>query len=380
MNNPNLPSQSKLYWTLQVLGWSGMASIAILNYSIFASGAFSWKFAAIQFAAAMVGLLFSHFYKKFFLTSEIWEKSFVVIFFKALQAILIITFAMSAVTQSVVLVQSSFVYTPISFAIQFVIQVLNFGVFVAPWVTIYFIYKIVNKNREITEQKLWADALTKSSELELLKSQLNPHFLFNALNSIKALVLLDGEKAGLAISKLKELLNFTLNHQKYRLIPLGKELAEVEKYLDLEKIRFGKRLEFSIEARPETLEVGTPPAMLLTLAENAIKHGLNHLPEGGLIRIQAELVKNELILKLTNSGQLKKNALPSGIGLKTIRNRLMHLFGEQGELDLRQLPNMEVSAILRHPANNSKEAISANQTLISRKEIGISEQSTTPIS
>ena len=96
------------------------------------------------------------------------------------------------------------------------------------------------------EQKLLIENLAKTSELELLKTQLNPHFLFNALNSIKALVLLDSEKSRQAIIKLSELLRFSLNYEKHPLISLKTELEEVQKYMELEKIRFGERLQYKV--------------------------------------------------------------------------------------------------------------------------------------
>jgi LytS/YehU family sensor histidine kinase len=102
--------------------------------------------------------------------------------------------------------------------------------------------------------------------LELLKNQLNPHFLFKCLNSIKALVLIDQDKARDSIIKPSELLRFTLYYEKSPLIALNEDINEVVKYLELEQIRFGKRLDVHISLQEETLEVKVPPAMVLTLA------------------------------------------------------------------------------------------------------------------
>jgi LytS/YehU family sensor histidine kinase len=187
---------------------------------------------------------------------------------------------------------------------------------------------LLKNNAEIAEQKLLLENLAKSAELELLKTQLNPHFLFNALNSIKALVLIDQEKARDAIIKLSELLRFTLNYEKAPLISLNDEINEVIKYLELEQIRFGKRLEVEIALQEETLDVKLPPAMILTLAENAIKHGINQLPDGGEIRIESKLRGKLLVIEVKNSGQLK-DTFNLGIGLNNLQKRLQSLFGDQ---------------------------------------------------
>ncbi|MFL0683967.1 MAG: sensor histidine kinase, partial [Algoriphagus aquaeductus] len=205
---------------------------------------------------------------------------------------------------------------------------MNLGRYVLVWIIIYYLYHILKRNSEISEQKLMLENVAKSAELELLKIQLNPHFLFNALNSIKALVLIDQEKSRDAIIKLSELLRFSLNYEKAPLISLNDEINEVIKYLELEQIRFGKRLEVEILIQEETLEQRIPPAMILTLAENAIKHGITKLPDGGKIKIESKIKGQKMWVELINSGQLEEN-FSMGIGLSNLEKRLQNLFPDK---------------------------------------------------
>lgn len=234
------------------------------------------------------------------------------------------------------------------FWIGFFGQIMNLGRYVIVWIIIYYLYHILKKHSEMTEQKLLLENVAKSAELELLKNQLNPHFLFNALNSIKALVLIDQEKARDAIIKLSELLRFTLNYEKAPLIALNEEINEVVKYLELEQIRFGKRLEVYISLEEETLELKVPPAMVLTLAENAIKHGITQLPEGGGIWIQSKVRGSLLTLEVMNTGQLK-SAFNLGIGLQNLQVRLQSLFSDKASFYLDAFPDSRVVARITYP-------------------------------
>jgi LytS/YehU family sensor histidine kinase len=213
----------------------------------------------------------------------------------------------------------------------------------------------LDRNRIISQQKLVVEYIAKTSELELLKSQLNPHFLFNALNSIKALVLIDAEKAREAIIKLSELLRFTLNYEKTPLIRLSDEIDEVVKYLELEKIRFGDRLDVHIDLQEETLDAKVPPAMILTFAENAIKHGINHLPDGGTIEIKSTANSHTLKVEVCNTGELKENE-SNGIGLKNSTRRLQTLFGEKAVLQLQTKSPNQVSVSIVYPLKYTHHA------------------------
>jgi LytS/YehU family sensor histidine kinase len=212
------------------------------------------------------------------------------------------------------------------------------------WVIIYFLFKILEQNHTIQQEKLLLENNARTAELELLKTQLNPHFLFNALNSIKALVSINPEQSRDAIVKLSELLRFTLQYNKEQEIHLSEELAEVRKYLELEELRFGERLNVKYLVADDTLSCLVPPAVMLTLAENAVKHGIGQSAKAGEILVEAEEKDNMLIVKMTNTGQyMPGNQV--GIGLLHIRRRLEALYGDRATLTFKNIDNRVVATL-----------------------------------
>lgn len=347
-NNPISPNKSRIYWLLQIIGWSSIIFIETINYTFFIIGEFKWEYLQQFFLYSAVGLIVSHFYKIMFIKLEVFDKTLSRIWIRAFFDVMMITSIM------VILLYLPYVIADFSnikkseFWIGFFGQIMNLGRYAIVWIIIYYLYHILKKNSEITEQKWILENTAKSAELELLKNQLNPHFLFNALNSIKALVLIDQEKARDAIIKLSELLRFTLNYEKAPLISLNEEINEVVKYLELEQIRFGKRLEVHISLEEETLELKVPPAMVLTLAENAIKHGITQLPEGGEIWIGSKLRGKILTIEIINSGQLK-DTFNLGIGLRNLQMRLQSLFADRASFFLDTISESKVVARIIYP-------------------------------
>jgi len=347
-SNPILLTKSRTYWLLQILGWSSLIFIEIINYTFFIIGEFKPEYLQ-QFALfSAVGLLASHFYKIMFIKVEVFERPLSRILFRAFIDVVMITLIMVILLYLPYLAEDSNNLRNGEFWIGFFGQIMNLGRYVIVWIIIYYLYHILKKNAEITEQKLLLENVAKSAELELLKNQLNPHFLFNALNSIKALVLIDQDKARDAIIKLSELLRFTLNYEKSPLIALNEEINEVVKYLELEQIRFGKRLDVHISLQEETLEVKVPPAMVLTLAENAIKHGITQLPDGGEIWIESKIRGKNLTIEVINSGHLKET-FNLGIGLNNLQKRLQSLFSDQASFVLDSISEKKVIAKITYP-------------------------------
>jgi two-component system LytT family sensor kinase len=347
-NKPISPKDSRIYWLLQIIGWSSIIFIETINYTFFIIGEFKWEYFQQFLLYSAVGLLVSHFYKTLFIKLEVFEKSLSRIWIRAFFDVMMITSIMVIILYTPYLVTDFSNFRKSEFWIGFFGQIMNLGRYSIVWIIIYYLYHLLKKNSEITEQKLLFENVAKSAELELLKNQLNPHFLFNALNSIKALVLIDQDKARDAIIKLSELLRFTLNYEKAPLIALNEEINEVIKYLELEQIRFGKRLDVHISLEEETLDLKVPPAMVLTLAENAIKHGITQLPEGGGIWIQSKLRGKNLTLEIINSGQLKA-AFNLGIGLQNLQIRLQSLFSDKASFYLEALPDSKVVARITYP-------------------------------
>ena len=341
-------SHSQRYWLLQVVGWSSIIFIETVNYTFFIQGSFQWALVAQFTAFAVVGLLVSHFYKIKLIKPQIFDRKLSRIWIRAAFDVLLISLIMVIILFLPGVLADFQVLKDKTIIIAFFGQIMNLGRYVIVWIIIYYLFHILKKNAEINEQKLKLENVAKSAELELLKSQLNPHFLFNALNSIKALVLIDQEKSRDAIIKLSELLRFSLNYEKAPFISLNEEINEVIKYLELEQIRFGKRLQVDILLQEETLDLRIPPAMVLTLAENAIKHGIAKFPDEGKILITSKLRGNEFFREVSNTGSISKEFY-LGIGLNNLQKRLKSLFGEKAKFCLEEKGSQWVAASITYP-------------------------------
>ncbi len=318
----------KLYWFCQVIGWGSLVGIETINYTFFIVGKFNIEYVVIFSYSAIVGLFSSHLYKKIVCRTTLFQKPTSTIWLVALTSTLILSIWLTIVNFIPSFVSNySESINQLSFIAIFG-SVVNWMRYVAVWIIIYFMYRLLERNRSIEENNLRSENFARLTELELLKTQLNPHFLFNALNSIKALVTIDPEKSKDAIVKLSELLRFTLNYGLQPLIPLHDEMLEVKKYLSLEQIRFGERFKVLYEISDNTFSKLIPPAIILTLAENSIKHGIANQTGSCTLVITSELNEDELIIQTTNPGSLN-NKSKDGIGVRNIKKRLESLFGSK---------------------------------------------------
>jgi len=165
--------------------------------------------------------------------------------------------------------------------------------------------------------------ILKESELNLLKSQMNPHFIFNSLNSISSLTMLDATRAQEMIIRLSDFLRYTVNASQEQLVTLEKELEMCKAYLDIEKVRFGSKISFDFQVREETLSLKVPGMMLQTLFENAIKHGVYNSLGKESIHFESKPDGERLLITIRNS--FDPDSLPktgTKTGLKNVKNRL----------------------------------------------------------
>jgi LytS/YehU family sensor histidine kinase len=196
-------------------------------------------------------------------------------------------------------------------------------------------YVGLTSKRRFEEKEIHLQLSLREAELRALEAQLNPHFLFNALNSVRALVIENPAQAQDMITRLANLLRYNLHRDLNHKVPLGVELEMVADYLALESVRFEDRLRIESAVDPAAAQVLVPPMLLQTLAENALKHGIAHLPAGGEIAIRARIEGERLVLEVENTGQLADaGAQATQLGLKNARERLRILFGDDASLVL----------------------------------------------
>ncbi len=206
-----------------------------------------------------------------------------------------------------------------------------------------FFYGSLRERLRETEQKLHekeiAEERTRKLEVEArlrwLESRIHPHFLFNTLNSISSLIPHDPIRAEQIVGRLAALLRASLDSSNQSLIPLEQELAIVENYLDIEKIRFGTKLHGAVEIPPELKEVKVPPLAIQSLVENAVKYGITPQKGGGDLRVTAFAQNGDLHVEVSDSGPGFDLAdLPAGHGLDNLVGRLDALFGDRARLNV----------------------------------------------
>lgn len=181
-----------------------------------------------------------------------------------------------------------------------------------------------------------------NAKLNALKLQLQPHFLFNTLNTISSLMEIDVKGAQKVVSRLGGLLRTVLDKEKRNLIPLGQELEFVRNYLDIEQVRFNDRLEVNYDVQEDTLDALVPSLILQPLVENAIKHGFARRIDEGRIEVRARLETGFVVITIKDDGEGAENIgtdlFATGIGLQNVQNRLALLYGAQAGLTVKNLP------------------------------------------
>jgi len=221
------------------------------------------------------------------------------------------------------------------------------------WVTVFghLVWDYYRRFRERETQTAQLQRELITARLEALRMQLNPHFLFNTLHAISALIHEQPEAADRMIARLSELLRLSLDPSKPQEVPLSEELSFLESYLEIEKTRFSERLQVTreIEAGKETALV--PFLLLQPLVENAIRHGIEPREERGCLSITARRQDATLELRVRDDGPGLGNEQPKrqGIGLTNTRSRLQHLYGEQFTFELKDLAEGGLEARISIP-------------------------------
>ena len=230
-------------------------------------------------------------------------------------------------------------YSPVFFLLS---ALINGFVQLVGWLCLYFFYHIFERLNRLQVEQLRLTASVKEAELRALKSQINPHFLFNSLNSLRALIDEDAPRARESVTRLANMLRYSLQSGQLETVPLEEELRIVEDYLALEQIRHENRLRVRWDITPEVRKQSVPPMLLQTLVENAVKYGISVRREGGELAISARVEANCIHIRVTNPGELAAPSSDSaaragsstGVGLRNASERLKLLFGEQATLQL----------------------------------------------
>ena len=315
--------KTRIYWFTQLIGWLTYFTV---NFFFFYTT--SVKDLLFHLLLVPSAILLTHAFRYFIIKRDWLQKPVII--------------------QLSIAVVASLILSPVFISIQFFLNTLIFGTalklsfvsFLEPlinflfvffvWSVLYFSFHYIRNYRKAEIQQLKMETSLKEAELNKLKSQLNPHFMFNAMNSIRALIDENPQKAKEAVTQLSNILRQTLTLEKNKLISFNDEMTLVKDYLALEKIRFEERLNYSLQIDETSVHYKIPPMLLQTLVENAIKHGISKLTDGGVVLITTKPIENKkLKIEISNTGTYNPDENPqSGYGLENTRNRLAFVFAD----------------------------------------------------
>ncbi len=342
----------KLYWLFQILGWLSFALINLFFVSL------DRGISPVQIGA-FLSLAAFYLASTHALRSVIKKYGWFNLSFAKLIANTLLALAALSVLNMVAQILINLIFGTLDTQQDFRPVVIFVNIFVsflfyALWAMLYFLYHFLDNYN----QSLKYQAKINEIQLNHLKSQLNPHFIFNALNSVRALVDENPANAKLAITQLSNILRFSLLMDKKRTIDFENEINTVRDYLNLETIRFEERLQVKYDIEPAAYDFKIPPMMLQTIVENAIKHGISNRIKGGIIEIKcSEGLTDDLVIQVKNSGQLKGNALTKkregeGHGIPNTIQRLRLIYGNRASFKIFNSGNDFVITEIKIPKQN----------------------------
>lgn len=235
--------------------------------------------------------------------------------------------------------------------INFIMKLANIPFFFVAFLVWFFIVssiKIFEHLNEVKINKLELESTLKESQLNALKGQINPHFMFNSLNNIRGLILENPEKSREMITRLSEMLRYSLTKNDINAISIEEEIEVVDNYIAISKIQFEERLSFVKEIQTETLKSQIPPMVIQLLVENAVKHGIANLKQGGIIKLKTSIFEGNLLIEVTNSGKLVIDKNSTLLGLQNIKERISLLYGEKASFNLEEIDDI-VKATIKLP-------------------------------
>jgi two-component system, LytTR family, sensor kinase len=347
-------SNKKLYWILQVLGWTSYTTVQIVGGIIsgaLITGQDTINVRGVLFlvAEALLFFLITHYVRRFIKQKNWLNLDLRSLLTKVTISSLVMGFLLYVIRIPVLFVLSSFRLNVILNPAQIIALTFIYSLIFFLWLLIYFAYHYFYRYNE----SLKYENLSKEIELNHLKAQINPHFFFNALNSIRALVDEDPEKSKNAINYLSGMLRHSLSQDKKSFTKVKDEIKTVKAYLNLEVIRFEERLKVSYDIAPESHDILIPPMMVQTIVENGIKHGISQLIEGGVIEIHTHIAGNYLIISVRNNGQIHQNidqlSTKGGIGIKNTMKRLAILYGDKASFNIYNSDATHVVSIIKIP-------------------------------
>ncbi len=341
-------SKQKMYWFCQIFGWSLLIGVEYVTY--LAEDGFVPDVLYLAIANVFLGITLTHLYRLMIRRWNWVRLPFLQLAPRVILSILVLALIMTMVNMPIdqVIIPQHLVGEPS----QFFGYIVSWGKSMLAWVLSYTAYHYVEQNRNAEIEKILLKTSIRETEAKVLRSQLNPHFVFNALNSIRALVHENPVKAQQSITQLSNLLRNSLLADRRKTVELREEIKTVEDYLALEKVRYEDRLTSRIDLDGRTLFWQVPPMMLQTLVENAIKHGVSTAVGGGFVEVHASISTNKLHIVIRNTGVLGDKEASGGFGLANTAQRLELLYGPDARFQIFQEDETIVCADILIPSQS----------------------------
>ncbi|WP_173002974.1 sensor histidine kinase [Chitinophaga sp. SYP-B3965] len=348
------------YWMCQILGWTFFTYL----YNNIRIDGFAFRmdvFTDLEFYGAILsGIFYTHLLHLYLRKQNLVRYRFGALVLKLWFSVLLASLGITLTFLAYEIIQSggwskfmtsldaakqTFSNRNITLAAIVAVIWLMWHLVVWGWVIIYFSLL----QSRFKRMGLESENRLKQAELDTLKSKLNPHFLFNALTSIRSLIGEDPARAQQAVGELSEVLRSAMLVEHQQQITFAKELEVVQHYLAIEKIRFEERLQVQYEIDPAVQEQSMPPMLLQTLVENAIKHGISQKAAGGEIRIRAYLEDKHYFIHVENTGQVSDGTLQNGFGITGTIKRLSLLYGDKATFSIHNTGRHTVHATVKLP-------------------------------
>jgi len=343
---------NKSFWLCQLTGWG----IFIL-FNLYARGYFiNYSLGElVNSLTAFCALLISTTLLREYLKRRLQAKSIVRNLIHVLAASTCSAILTATLSFIIVMPNHEFLFgEPVGDLLQqFLGSLPNLIILTVLWAALYV---MIRRQKQLSSSQLQAQQLQtslKAAQLDVLLSQLNPHFVFNAINNIRALILEDSDKARDCLADLSDVMRTTMQVQQGKLWSFTQEMSLVNSYLSLNQLQFEQRLTIKQHIDDAALTQHFPCMMLQLLVENAIKHGIGKSRLGGEIMISATIASDSFVISVSNSGQLAATESNSGIGLKNIDSRLQLLFAKEATFDItQQEENVLATITIKSPSGS----------------------------
>ena len=327
-------SKKKLYWSSQIVGWL-MYAVIVGTFNVLTGNQLNTELIFSLISIFLIGLAVAHGFRLIIVKLN-WMQFNIPLLIPRILLGTIVSGILVYVLKSII-IERLIIHNNYELNLTEAFpSVVSWTILYLIWSLLYFLFHFVNNYKKAEIKNLKWQAAKNEIELNKLKSQLNPHFIFNSMNSIRALIHENPILAKEAITQLSNVLRNSLLMGKQKLIPFGDEMKLVNDYLGLEKTRYEERLTIVRNIEKKTDFFLLPPLMIQTLVENGIKHGTSKLPNGGMIEIESFIENKQLKVIIYNSGTYDENHISdTGFGLVNTIQRLKLLYGDTASFEIK---------------------------------------------